>query len=174
MYRLSFTFYTPIKASGRYQRFFLIDHSMLCKPVPKRMVSDVRTENTVDEIYTRFYAPPCVGSRRDCRNFHTVNPNKQEWNTEIQVPYVVQLVMWIPDCQTLVVVCFGFRDKPRMYYSLAGLLYRPIWTFQVGPPDASAPADVSRTPCLHACRRVPHSSSGSWNFMGGEMKPNFA
>jgi hypothetical protein len=74
----------------------------------------------------------------------------------------------------VVVVFLGFLDKPRMYYNLAGLLYRPIWTFQVGPPDASTPADVSRTPCLHACRRVPHFSSGSWNFMGGEMKPNFA
>jgi hypothetical protein len=73
-----------------------------------------------------------------------------------------------------VVVFLGFRDKPRRYYSLAGLLYRPIWMFQFRPLDASAPADVSRTPCLHACRRVPHSSSGSWNFMGGEMKPNFA
>jgi hypothetical protein len=52
--------------------------------------------------------------------------------------------------------------------------YHPIWTFQVRPLDASAPADVSRTPCLHVCRRIPHSSSGSWNFMGGEMKPNFA
>jgi hypothetical protein len=46
----------------------------------------------------------------------------------------------------VVVVFLGFRDKPRMYYSLAGLLYRPIWTFQVRPLDASAPADVSRTP----------------------------
>jgi hypothetical protein len=51
----------------------------------------------------------------------------------------------------VIIVFLGFRDKPRMYYSLAGLLYRPIWTFQVRPPDASAPADVSRTPCLHAC-----------------------
>jgi hypothetical protein len=74
----------------------------------------------------------------------------------------------------VVVVFLGFRDKPRMSYSLAGLLYRPIWTFQVRPPNASAPADVFRTPCLHACRRVPHSSSESWNFMGGEMKPHFA
>jgi hypothetical protein len=44
------------------------------------------------------------------------------------------------------VVFLGFRDKPRMYYSLAGLLYRSIWTFQVRPPDASTPADASRTP----------------------------
>jgi hypothetical protein len=49
-------------------------------------------------------------------------------------------------CTNLHVVVFlGFRDKPRMYYSLAGLLYRPILTFQVRPPDASAPADASRT-----------------------------
>jgi len=41
MYHVSFTFYTAIKAGGRYQRFFLIDHSALCKPVTKRMVNDV-------------------------------------------------------------------------------------------------------------------------------------
>jgi hypothetical protein len=46
----------------------------------------------------------------------------------------------------VVVVFLGFRDKPRMYYSLAGLLYRPIWTFQVRPLDAYTPADASRTP----------------------------
>jgi hypothetical protein len=48
----------------------------------------------------------------------------------------------------VVVVFLGFRDKPRMYYSLAGLLYRSIWTFQIRPLDDSAPADVSRTPRL--------------------------
>jgi hypothetical protein len=92
--------------------------------------------------------------------------------------YFYALMIWwwrvVVVVVVVVVVFLGFRDKPRMYYSLAGLLYCPIWTFQVGPLDASAPADVSRTPCLHVCRRVPHSSSGSWNFMGGEMKPNFA
>jgi hypothetical protein len=46
----------------------------------------------------------------------------------------------------VVVVFLGFRDKPWMYYSLAGLLYGLIWTFQIQPQDASAPADASRTP----------------------------
>jgi hypothetical protein len=46
----------------------------------------------------------------------------------------------------VVVVFLGFRGKPRMYCSLAGLLYRPIWTFQLWRLDASAPADAPRTP----------------------------
>jgi hypothetical protein len=96
--------------------------------------------------------------------FNTLSYHSNSWRI-----LVTQTVRFLA-----VVVFLGFRDKPRMHYSLAGLLYRPIWTFQVRTPDASAPADVSRTPCLHACRRVPHYSSGSWNFVGGEMKPNFA
>jgi hypothetical protein len=57
----------------------------------------------------------------------------------------------------VVVVFLGFRDKPRTYHSVAGLLYRPIWTFQVRPLNASAPADVSRTPCL----RTPVAEAGT-------------
>jgi hypothetical protein len=37
------------------------------------------------------------------------------------------------------------RGKPRMYLSLAGFLYRPLWTFQLWPPDAPAPTDAFRT-----------------------------
>jgi hypothetical protein len=40
----------------------------------------------------------------------------------------------------------GVRGKPRMYYSLAGFLYRPLWAFQLWPPDARAPIDAFRTP----------------------------
>jgi hypothetical protein len=32
-----------------------------------------------------------------------------------------------------------------MYLSLPGFLYRPLWTFQLWPPDASEPTDASRT-----------------------------
>jgi hypothetical protein len=39
----------------------------------------------------------------------------------------------------------GVRGKPRMYLILAGFLYRPLWTFQLWPPDASAHTDASRT-----------------------------
>jgi hypothetical protein len=39
----------------------------------------------------------------------------------------------------------GVRGKPRMYLSLVGFLYLPLWTFQLWPPDASAPTDASRT-----------------------------
>jgi hypothetical protein len=42
-------------------------------------------------------------------------------------------------------VSMGVRGKPPMYLSLAGLLYHPLWTFQLWPPDASAPTDASRT-----------------------------
>jgi hypothetical protein len=42
-------------------------------------------------------------------------------------------------------VSMGVRSKPRMYLSLAGLLYSPLWTFQLWPPDASAPTDAFRT-----------------------------
>jgi hypothetical protein len=42
-------------------------------------------------------------------------------------------------------VSMGVRGKPRMYYSLAGFLYRPLWTFQLWPPDAPAPTDIFRT-----------------------------
>jgi hypothetical protein len=49
----------------------------------------------------------------------------------------------------IAVVCLffsmGVRGKPQMYVSLAGFLYRPLWTFQLWPPDASAPTDASRT-----------------------------
>jgi hypothetical protein len=46
---------------------------------------------------------------------------------------------------TSLFVSMGVRGKPRMYLSLDGLLYRPLWTFQLLPPDASAPTDASRT-----------------------------
>jgi hypothetical protein len=48
-----------------------------------------------------------------------------------------------------------FRDNPSVTlskvkhsknYSLAGLLYRPLWTFKLWPPDAPAPTDAFRTP----------------------------
>jgi hypothetical protein len=39
-----------------------------------------------------------------------------------------------------------FRGKPRMYFSLADFLYRPLWTFQLWPPDAPAPTDAFHTP----------------------------
>jgi hypothetical protein len=40
-------------------------------------------------------------------------------------------------CQNLVLfVSMGVRGKPRMYL---------LWTFQLWPPDASAPTDASRT-----------------------------
>jgi hypothetical protein len=42
-------------------------------------------------------------------------------------------------------VSMGVRGKPRMYCSLTGLLYRPLWTFQLWPPDATAPTDAFRT-----------------------------
>jgi hypothetical protein len=42
-------------------------------------------------------------------------------------------------------VSMGVRGKPRMYYSLAGFLYRPLWTCQLCPPDAPAPIDAFRT-----------------------------
>jgi hypothetical protein len=42
-------------------------------------------------------------------------------------------------------VSMGVRGKPRMYYSLAGFLYRPLWTFQLWPPEAPAPIDAFRT-----------------------------
>jgi hypothetical protein len=43
-------------------------------------------------------------------------------------------------------VSMGVRGKPRMYLSLAGFLYRLLWTFQLWPPDALAPTDAFRTP----------------------------
>jgi hypothetical protein len=42
-------------------------------------------------------------------------------------------------------VSMGVRGNPRMYLSLAGFLYRPLWTFQLWQPDASAPTDAFRT-----------------------------
>jgi hypothetical protein len=127
------------------------------------------TRNSSSLLLTCGYCvqnPPVVAVNPDTA--HTITPCFVEINLNIRPRFL----KW---CLVVVIVVFlGFRDKPRMYYSLAGLLYRPIWTFQVGPPDASAPVDVSRTPCLHSCRHVPHSSSGSWNYMGGEIKPNFA
>jgi hypothetical protein len=44
------------------------------------------------------------------------------------------------------VVCF--HGRPRQATDVlqpAGLLYRPIWTFQLWPPDAPAPIDAFRT-----------------------------
>jgi hypothetical protein len=40
----------------------------------------------------------------------------------------------------------GVRGKPRMYFSLGGFLYRPLWKFQLWPPDAPAPTDAFHTP----------------------------
>jgi hypothetical protein len=42
---------------------------------------------------------------------------------------VVVVVVFV----VVVVVTMGFRGKPRMYLSLAGFLYRPLWTFQLRP-----------------------------------------
>jgi hypothetical protein len=44
-------------------------------------------------------------------------------------------------------VCL-FNGRPRHATDVlhpAGLLYRPLWTFQLWPPDAPAPTDVFRT-----------------------------
>jgi hypothetical protein len=43
-------------------------------------------------------------------------------------------------------VSMGVRGKPRMYLSLAGFLYRPLWTSQLWPTDAPAATDAFRTP----------------------------
>jgi hypothetical protein len=43
-------------------------------------------------------------------------------------------------------VTVGARGKLRMYLSLAGFLYRPLWTFQLWSPDTPAPTDAFRTP----------------------------
>jgi hypothetical protein len=70
--------------------------------------------------------------------------------------------------------CSHLRSLCCCYF--LGLLWQatdvlqPSWL--IVPPDLDVPSLATR--CLRACRRVPHSSSGSWNFMGGEMKPNFA
>jgi hypothetical protein len=43
-------------------------------------------------------------------------------------------------------VCF--HGRPRQATGVlqpAGLLYRPLWTFQIWPPDAPAPTDAFRT-----------------------------
>jgi hypothetical protein len=63
---------------------------------------------------------------------------------------LVAVQMFSVHCIVRMFVCLfvslGVRGKPRMYYSLAGLLYRPLWTFQLWPLDDSAPTDASRTP----------------------------
>jgi hypothetical protein len=41
---------------------------------------------------------------------------------------------------------------------------QPSWL--IVPPALDVPTLATR--CLRAYRRVPHSSGGSWNFMGGE------
>jgi hypothetical protein len=58
------------------------------------------------------------------------------------------------------------RGKPRMYLSLAGFLYLPLWTFQLWPPDASS--------SLRAYRLVPHSTGGSWNLWAGNEDRKFS
>jgi hypothetical protein len=52
---------------------------------------------------------------------------------------------YCPGLFACVFVSMGVRGKPRMYCSLAGFLYRPLWTFQLWPPDAPAPTDAFRT-----------------------------
>jgi hypothetical protein len=61
-------------------------------------------------------------------------------------------------------VCFHVRPRQATdVLQPAGLLYRPLWTFQRWPPDAP-----------RAYRRVPHSSGGSWNLRAGIRTDNFA
>jgi hypothetical protein len=72
--------------------------------------------------------------------------NRKKGSSERSYIYIWIFVPLTVEVVGVVVVFLGFRDKPRMYYSRAGLLYRPILTFQVRPLDASTPADVSRTP----------------------------
>jgi hypothetical protein len=61
----------------------------------------------------------------------------------------VKLAMSLPFsclCQICsLFVSVGVRGKPRMYLSLAGFLYRPLWTFQLWTPGASVPTVASRT-----------------------------
>jgi hypothetical protein len=67
----------------------------------------------------------------------------------------------------LFVVFLGFRDKPRMNYRLDGLLYRPIWTFQVRPPDASTLAEASRT----LVAEVGTLWAGKWSLILPRCRP---
>jgi hypothetical protein len=56
----------------------------------------------------------------------------------------------------LVVVVVVVVGRPRQATGVlqpVGLLYRPLWTFQ-----------LFATRCPRAYRRVPHSSGGSWNY----------
>jgi hypothetical protein len=50
---------------------------------------------------------------------------------------VVVVVVVVVVGVVVVVVSMVFRGKPRMYLSLAGFLYRPLWTFQLPTTDAS-------------------------------------
>jgi hypothetical protein len=55
-------------------------------------------------------------------------------------------LLTIPTALSETFVCF--YGRPRQATDVlqpAGLLYRPIWTFQLWPPDAPAPTDAFRT-----------------------------
>jgi hypothetical protein len=46
----------------------------------------------------------------------------------------------------LLFVCYCGRSRQAMdVLQPAGLLYRPLWTFQLSPPGAPAPTDAFRT-----------------------------
>jgi hypothetical protein len=72
-----------------------------------------------------------------------VKKNKLYWTgLMVSIFYSCSLVCWF----VCLFVSMGIRGKPQMYFSLAGFLYRPLWTFKLWPPDAPAPTDAFCTP----------------------------
>jgi hypothetical protein len=68
----------------------------------------------------------------------TLNPTRVDCITRYMMLLLIKTVCLF--------VSMGVRDKPRMYLSVAGFLNRPLWTFQLWPPDAPALTDAFRTP----------------------------
>jgi hypothetical protein len=51
-----------------------------------------------------------------------------------------------PIIRVCLFVCFhGRLQQATGVLQPSGLLYRPLWTFQLSPPDAPAPTDAFRT-----------------------------
>jgi hypothetical protein len=59
----------------------------------------------------------------------------------------IYLPVGTEDIEVFYFVCF--HGRPRQATNVlqpAGLLYHPLWTFQLWPPDVPAPTDAFRTP----------------------------
>jgi hypothetical protein len=108
----------------------------------------------------KVYSPGRPGARNFCTSAlipeYTVGKGAL-WRLFRTGLSLLQFVHWATEefplitCSLGVMVCLFvcFHGRPRQATDVlqpTGLLYRPLWTFHLWPPDAPTPTDAFRTP----------------------------